>query len=189
MQRYEIAPTNAGYKPYLDILQVTGRTVNTTVADGNCLYRSISKGLIGTEFYHFRVRTVILGFIYMNPQIFEPHIRQVGCPLPIRDYCVAMNKQGVWGTEIEILGVATLLQAPVYTFSEAGKVGTSLQPRWLKYSPLQPAMKVISNHDRGVNQLVNMSKPPDFHLELLHFKGSHYDLVIPEKGQFDNLPL
>ena len=183
------APTNAGYKPYLDTLQATGRTVNTTVADGNFLYRSISKGLIGTEFYHFRVRSVILGFIYMNPQIFEPHIRQVGCPLPIRDYCVAMNKQGVWGTEIEILGVATLLQAPVYTFSEAGKVATSLQPRWLKYSPLQPAMKVISDYDRGVNQLVNMSKPPNFHLELLHFKGSHYDLVIPEKGQFYDLPL
>ena len=133
MQRYEIdSPTNAEYKPYIDSLQATGCTINTTIADGNCLYRSISKGLIGTEFYHFRVRTIILGSIYMNPQIFEPHIRQVGCPLPIRDYCVAMNKQGVWGTEIEISGVATLLQAPVYTFSEAGKVATS---RWLKYSP------------------------------------------------------
>ena len=100
-----------------------------------------------------------------------------------------MNKQGVWGTEIEILGVATLLQAPVYTFSETGKVAISLQPRWLKYSPLQPAMKVISNYDREINQLINMLKPPDFHLELLHFKGSHYDLVIPEKGHFNNLPL
>ena len=68
------APNNVGYKPYLD---ATGRTINTTVADGNCLYRSISKGLIGTEFYHFRVRSVILGFIYMNPQIFEPNIWQV----------------------------------------------------------------------------------------------------------------
>ena len=46
-------PDRAGYKIYLDTLQSTGRTINTTVADGNCLYRSISKGLIGTEFYHF----------------------------------------------------------------------------------------------------------------------------------------
>ena len=109
-------PSNIGYKPYLDALEANGRTINTTVADGNCLYRSISKGLIGTEFYHFRVRSVILRFIYMNPQIFEPHIRQVGCPLPIRDYCVAMDNLGVWGTEIEILGVATRLQVPVHTF-------------------------------------------------------------------------
>ena len=36
------APNNVGYKPYLDTLQATGRTINTTVADGNCLYRSIS---------------------------------------------------------------------------------------------------------------------------------------------------
>ena len=43
----------------------------------------------------------------MNPQIFEPHILQVACPLLIRDYCVVMNNLGVWGTEIEILGVAT----------------------------------------------------------------------------------
>ena len=47
-----------------------------------------------------------------------------------------------------------------------------------------------SDYDKGVNQLVNMPKPPNFHLELLHFKGSHYDLVIPEKGQYINdLPL
>ena len=81
-------PSNIGY---LDTLEANGHTINTTVADGNCLYRSISKGLIGTEFHHFRVQAVILGFIYMNPQIFEAHIWQVGCLLPIRDYCVAMD--------------------------------------------------------------------------------------------------
>ena len=119
----------------------------------------------------------------MNPKIFEPHIRQVGCPLPIRDYCIAMNNPAVWGTDVEILGVATLLQAPVYTFSAAGKAGMSSKPRWLKYLPLQPAKKVNSDYDKGVNQLVNMPKPPNFHLELLHFQGNHYDLVIPEKGK------
>ena len=153
-------PNNEAYEPYIEALQATGRMINTTVGDGNCLYRSISKGLIGTEFYHFRVRSVILGFIYMNPKIFEPHIRQVGCPLPIREYCVAMNGLGVWGTEIEILGLATMLQAPVYTFSEAGKAATSPQPRWLKYPPLYPTMKVVSDYDKAVNQLVNMPKPP-----------------------------
>ena len=182
-------PTPLDTSLSLDTLQATGRTINTTIADGNCLYRSISKAQIGTEFYHFRVRSVILGFIYLNPKIFEPHIRQAGCALPIRDYCVAMNNLGVWGTEIEILGVATMLQAPVFTFSEAGNIATSLQPRWLKYPPLQPATKVNSDYDMGVNQLVNMPKPSNFHLELLHFKGSHYDLVIPEKGRFNDLPL
>ena len=125
-------PNRVDYKSYLDTLKATGRTINATVADGNCLYRSISKGLIGTEFYHFRVRSVILGFIYMNPKIFEPHIRQAGCPLPIRDYCNAMNNLAVWGTDVEILGAATLLQAPVYTFSAAG---TASKPRWLKHPP------------------------------------------------------
>ena len=38
------APNNVGYNPYLDALQATGCTINTTVADGNCLCRSISKG-------------------------------------------------------------------------------------------------------------------------------------------------
>ena len=98
-----------------------------------------------------------------------------------------MDNLGGWGTEIEMLGVATMLQVPVYTFSEPGKAATSLNPRWLKYPPLHPAMKVNSNYDKGVNQLVNMSKPPNFHLELLHFNENHYDLAIPEKGQ--RLPL
>ena len=97
----------------------------------------------------------------MNPKVFEPHIRRVGCPLPIREYCVAMNGLGVWGTEIEMLGLATMLQAPVYTFSEAGKAATSPQPskpqpRWLKYPPLYPAMKVVSDYDK-----INLSTCPN----------------------------
>ena len=38
---------------YIDTLEANGCTINTTVADGNYLYRTISKGLIETEFYHF----------------------------------------------------------------------------------------------------------------------------------------
>ena len=95
-----------GYKPYLDALEANGRT---TVADGN---RSISKGLIGTEFYHFWVRTVILGF---------------RDPLILKHTCGKLEiTVDNLGTEIYILGVATI---PV---SEAA---TSSNPRWLKYPP------------------------------------------------------
>ena len=91
------------------------RTVSTTVADGNCLYRSILKGLIGT--------ILPLQSTFSNPRIYlyessniEPHTLST---TNLRLLCG--NEQGVWGTEIEILGIATLLQPPVYT-SSGGKV-------------------------------------------------------------------
>ena len=31
-----------------------------------------------------------------------------------------MDTSGVWGTEIELLAAATLLQAPVYTYTQMG---------------------------------------------------------------------
>ena len=78
------------------------------------------------------------------------------------------------------MGVATMLQAPVYTFFKAEKVPTSLKQRWLKYPPLQPAMKVDSDYNK---ESINLLSCPNLHLELLHFEESHYDLVIPGKGQ------
>ena len=80
--------------------------INTTAADGNCMFRSLSKGL------YFLAS-------FMNSKIFLPHIEQkYKCSVEIREYCVSMDKSGIWGTEIELLAAATMLQAPVYTYTQ-----------------------------------------------------------------------
>ncbi len=41
-----------------------------------CLFRSLSKGLIGTEDLYYSVRSVLYEFISMNSAIFMPHIKE-----------------------------------------------------------------------------------------------------------------
>ena len=73
---------------------------------------------------------------------------------------------------MEILGFATMLQVPVYTFfSEARNTATS---------------KIAEIPTPGRGSIIC----PNFHLKPLYFKENHYDLVIPEKGQrINDLPL
>ena len=121
------------------------RRINTTTADGNCLFRSLSKGLLGTEKYHYRVRTTLFGFIFGNANIFLPHIQQkYKCTVKLKEYCLSMDTSGVWGTEIELRAAATLLQAPVYTYTQ---MGSTKSYRWSRFCPLSPPSKVVCDYD------------------------------------------
>ena len=131
-------PTSPEYTFYMEALKSSGRMVNT---DGNCMFCSLSKGLLGSEKYHYRIRTTLFGFIYGNSKIFLPHIEQkYNCSVKIRQYCLSMDKSGIWGTEIELLADATMLQAPVYTYTHMGSTGTY---RWSKFHPLAPSTYIV----------------------------------------------
>ncbi len=149
--------------------------VNATTADGNCLFRSLSKGLIGTEDLHYSVRSVLYGFIYMNSAIFMPHIKEKHPNMSsINEYCSAMSKDGVWGTDIEILAASTILQVPIYTLS----LINSKSYQWLRYLPLSPPSNILCDYVNPMKRLVHMVKREEYHLELFHKEGCHYDLIM-----------
>ena len=104
-----------------------------------------------------------------------PHIRQKHPGVSsINEYCSAMSKDGVWGTDIEILAASTLLQVPIYTFSP----NNSKFYRWFRYLPLSPPSNVLCDYVKSVKSLVHMDKPAEYHLELFHYEGCHYDLIM-----------
>ena len=182
-------PTTAEYTTCTKSLKACGRRINTTTPDGNCLFRSLSKGLLGTEKYHYRIRTTLFGFIYGNAKIFLPHIEQkYKRSVDIRNYCRSMDTGGVWGTEIELLAAATLLQTPVYTYTQMGNANAY---RWSRFHPLATPTNTVCNYDAGVKKLVHMPKPSDWHMELLHFGGCHYDLIVSvhQQNRLDFPPL
>ena len=169
-------PTSPEYIPHIQALKACGRMINTTAADGNCMFRSLSKGLLGTEKYHYRIRTTLFGFIYGNSKIFLPHIEQkYNRSVELREYCLSMDTSGIWGTEIELLAAATLLQAPVYTYTQMGSTGAY---RWSKFHPLAPPTSIVCDYDASIKKLVNTPKPTNWHIELLHLGGCHYDLIV-----------
>ena len=107
------------YTTHVCTFKHSGRMITTTVPDGNCLFHSLSKALLGTEKYHYRIRTRLLGFVYANSKI---HIQQ-RCQSQVEfksknTAYISMDHSGIWGTEIKILAAATLLQAPMYTYTQ-----------------------------------------------------------------------
>ena len=97
-------PRSPEYTTHVSTLKHSGRMISTTVPDGNCLFRSLSKALLGTEKYHYRIRTRLLGFVYANSNIFMSQIQQrCQSQVEFREYCLSMDHSGVWGTEIEML--------------------------------------------------------------------------------------
>ena len=106
------SPVSPEYTTHVSTFKHSRRMINTTVPDGNCLFSSLSKALLGTERYHYRIRTRLLGFVYANSNIFMSHIQQrCQSDVEVREYCLSMDRNGIWGTEIEILAAATLLHS------------------------------------------------------------------------------
>ena len=175
------------YIPCVELLKASGRRLNTTTADGNCLFRSLSKALLGTENFHYRIRTTLFGFIYLNSKFFLPHIEQrYKSKVEIRQYCLEMDTVGVWGTDVELLAAATMLQAPIYTYTQPDDSG---EYRWSRHRPLAQPSQVVCDYVPSIRRLVHMTKPPNYHLELLHFNGNHYDLIVSDEKELNYPPL
>ena len=114
-------PTSPVYTPHIAALALTGRVINCTVPDGNRLFRSFSKGLLGTERFHYSIRSVLVSFIIRNALYFDEHTKARN-QTSVQAYCQQMGKQGEWGTDIEILAMATILQVPMYAIHLASSI-------------------------------------------------------------------
>jgi hypothetical protein len=78
------------------------------VGDGNCLFRSISFLMFGTQDFHVDLRNQTIDYITKNPQNF-PHMT----PDDIRQYCEGMSRLAVWGDETAIYALALRLKCKI----------------------------------------------------------------------------
>ena len=89
------------------------------LGDGNCLFRSISYIITGSEDSHIEVRNAIIEHMKKIPQwLLQKHI--VGYST-IDEYVLkmGMDKANTWGTMAEIATLAELLKTNVFTYDTA----------------------------------------------------------------------
>ena len=104
------------------------RTVKHIMADGNCLFRSLAYIITGSEDQHMAIRTAILEhMIDIAHLILDHHIRGYSS---IQEYIRhnSMDNEFAWGTDIEMLTLAHLLQTPVVSYSVQYST-------WQRYAP------------------------------------------------------
>ena len=97
-------------------------------ADSNCLFRTFSAILTGTEEHHSVVRAFIVSYMLAESSIFASV-----CP-DVREHINKTNMAacGTWETELEILAFSTFLEIPAHVFTVCGD-----KQKWMTYQSLE----------------------------------------------------
>ena len=134
------------------------RTVKSILGDGNCLFRSFSYIITGSEEQYRRVREVILNHMVDIGHFMLFHhldLRYTSIDEYIHD--TEMDRNFTWGTDIEILTMAHLLNTRVFVYN-------TVHEDWGVYSP--------HNVDRSLNE------PDITHMSMfIRNRVDHFEVV------------
>ena len=169
-------PLTPEYVATLKELRQAERNLDYIEGDGNCLYRAISKILFGEQKYHSQVRTLLADFVEGNTWLFKNHfIGEAGTA-----YCKRIRKSGQWGSQIELIAVATILQVPVFLFSQQEEGSR----KWIRYEPKSTADINLDFHPK-LRYLREINTPKSFRMEICQSQNrSHFDRICPLNTHF-----
>ena len=131
--------------------------------DGNCMFRSVSYVMTGSQEHHLEVRAKTLEHMETIAPLVLGHIRGRSSAMSkfssVKEYVqyTKMDKQGTWGTEIELLVLSHLLKTSIYTYLTTNK-------KWFVFSPSKLDKKLAFD---STSKSVYLRHPP-----------IHYDVVL-----------
>ena len=97
------------------------------MADGNCSFVAFSAVITASQDDHAILRTMTVSYILNNLDTMR-----CVCPNIVEHVNTSnMATLETWGTEVEIIALATILNATVFVFSQCGQT-----QKWLPYNPL-----------------------------------------------------
>ena len=163
-----------GYDLLKPFLYLQGRAPDRVLGDGNCLFRALSRYLTGAEDHHLQLRKTITEFEAANSTVFKNLHEAINQTL-FEDHLSQMKKPFVWGTNLEIIAVASLLQLDVYLAIDSYIPGV---PKWLLYTP--KLLSTLSNRHLLPQKLSSFIKPVHW-IELAHISNIHFDSIKPLK--------
>ena len=105
---------------------------------------------------------MLASFLLNNKLEFQPFLST-----PVEDHVQEMRQERIWGTALELLAVASLMQLPVYTCTPIHQDVY----KWVLYSPLTKSSLKFPKEPYPT-QADDLN-----HIELLHTSGCHYDCI------------
>ena len=111
MPNYRMGGTAQGLKPPDKVFVIRG--------DSNCYFRALSLILTGTEIYHVKIRQAICDFIEVHYNDLNMFLDKF---VDGEDYLLKkkMRENGTWGTELEIIVMATMAKRDVIMYNHTG---------------------------------------------------------------------
>ena len=149
----------------VSFLAANGRCLDPAMADGNCLFRAVSKQLCGDSEEHAKLRMVITDYVASNPSLFSGWTTENES---VEQRVTKMRNIGCWGSHLQLKAVATIFQKSVYVATDSLVPG---QCRWIVFPSFPDAcLPEVSTFN------VNNQKS---WLEVSYTSGCHYDGILP----------
>lgn len=153
----QLAVTSDRYSHYREALARQQLAIVPVEGDGNCLFRSVSHQVYGTDAYHSLVREKVMAYMEVERQYFEPYVE--GDMADFLRYLEVKRRDGVWGDDPEVQAICELYDRPAVI--------------WV-YDAAQGAKKLRTFHEAG-----GFSSRPDRQpMMLSYYGGGHYDSIM-----------
>ncbi|KAH6760260.1 SEC-C motif-containing protein / OTU-like cysteine protease family protein [Perilla frutescens var. frutescens] len=148
-------------------LDVLGLKIIQVTADGNCFFRALADQLEGDEDQHEKYRSMVVGFIKNNREMFEPFVED---EVPFDEYCQSMGEDGTWAGHMELQAASLVTDSNIC-------IHRHMSPRWY-----------IQNFDKHEARMIHLSYHDGEHYNSVRSKedtcsGSARTIVI--KGDAD----
>ena len=146
--------------------------------DGNCLFRSLSMIICGSEDNHLFIRRMLVTFCTYNKELFQRFCH----PIPIKDHINGMRLDRIWGTDLEIHAAASLWQVKIYV-CQPNTCTSDSSYSWICFKPFPLAELVYPD------ECQQLPRPPGvLHFELFYASRCHYDVIIGADGYPPDYP-
>ena len=145
------------------------------VGDGNCYFRALSFILHKTQERHRDVRRNIVEFLERNQEKFQQFLLNG----TFEEHVTQMRREGVWATQVELYGAASLHQVPIHICSP--DPGTQ-KYRWLLHKPLDQSNLLLEGD--SFTQMRRIITPA----ELCPANADHFDCILDNQNHFPTSP-
>ena len=115
--------------PRVPLKTPEARTIRRIVGDGNCLFRSLSYVITGSEEQHRAIRQRIVEHMFdISHFLLGIHIASQFSSVAEYIRATEMHRPTTFGTEVEIFTMAHLLKTAIFSYSQTDR-------QWWRYSP------------------------------------------------------
>jgi len=147
------------YTGYLAALARRNLSVQPMEGDGNCLFRSVSHQLYGSDEFHGLVREKCMDYMLANSSFFSQFVVDGAASFHL--YIAAKRRDGVWGDDPEIQAICELYSAPCEIWAFDNNSG---------------ARKLRTFHE-NVGAVSSSHGQQERAIRLSYYGGGHYDSV------------
>jgi hypothetical protein len=154
----------------LETKKTTNVIIHQVIGDGNCLFRSISLGITGTQSQHSLIRSYIVNHMLhsnVQAQLQQSFQTRAGISqiqqqqISYIEHLTQMQDDAVWGTEHEIIAAAHLFDISIVCYS--------------KYNDKQFCLQQFAPHFLSSGTCNNSCNHPVMYL--INSSGVHYNLA------------